>query len=161
MSLSWENYFLNLLDVVRSKSKDPSTKVGAIIFDSNNAIVSTGFNGFPIGVSDDVKRYEDRDTKYKFVVHAEMNAILLSARRGQKVEGCTILIDWYPCTNCAKAIIQSGIKEIWIDGRDYEKKDKYWRERWGDEILISKKMLQEAGISVRSIGEQNVQEKEK
>lgn len=92
------------------KSKDPSTKVGAVIVSPQNEIASMGYNGFPKGVDDSQERYADRETKYQYVVHAEENAVVFS--KGQTL-GSTIYI-WplFPCSNCAKLIIQSGIKRV-------------------------------------------------
>jgi dCMP deaminase len=109
----WDDYYLGLLDGIRSKSKDPSTKVGAIIVDGNNKIVSTGFNGFAIGVSDiEPSRYE-RPIKYDYTIHAELNAILLQARSGgSTLVGCRMYCSLHPCAACANAIVQSGITEV-------------------------------------------------
>lgn len=111
----WDMYYLHMLDMVKKKSKDPSTKVGAIIT-KNNKLVSSGFNGFAAGVHDDMKyfpeRYE-RPLKYDFTIHAEMNAILLNAREGgTALDGCTMYVSLHPCVPCANAIVQSGIKRV-------------------------------------------------
>ncbi len=108
---SWDVFFLELAQFVAEKrSKDPSTKVGAVIADSFNRIVSIGYNGFPRGVNDCPDLYANREEKYKRVVHAELNAILNAAR---PVNGCTIYI-WplFTCNECAKIIIQSGIERV-------------------------------------------------
>lgn len=104
--------------LVSSRSKDPSTKVGAVIFDTKtNRVVSVGYNGFPRGVSDHADRWEDRPTKYKFVVHAELNSILSS--KAQDLTGMSMVCTLEPCEECAKAIIQSGIKSVyWIESRE-------------------------------------------
>lgn len=112
-SISWDEYFMAVAQIVRARSKDPLTKVGACIV-RNNRIISTGYNGFPNGCDD--KKYpwgknNEKATMNKFfyVTHAELNAIL-NAR--QSVEDCTIYVTLFPCNECAKAIIQSGIKKI-------------------------------------------------
>ena len=94
------------------RSKDPNTQVGACIVDSNNIILSTGYNGFPYGCSDDLYPWEreGEDTKYNYVVHAELNAILNA--RGKNLKGARLYVDLFPCNECAKAIIQSGIGEV-------------------------------------------------
>jgi len=163
--MDWNAYFINMLDVVKQKSKDKSTKVGAIIVGKNHNILSTGFNGFPRGVIDDennisaytsphiqqnlkkeiLKRY-DRPDKYMWTEHAERNAIFNAARHGVALDGSSIYIDWIPCARCARAIIQSGIVSVIIDARDEEAKETYWNERWGDDMKIAKQMLKESGV---------------
>ena len=158
--MNWNEYFFEMIDVIKRKSKDPSTKVGCIITTNNNSIVSTGFNGFPIGVTDkniedygykrDIvkERYVNRKNKLMYMEHAERNSIYLASRRGIPLEGCKIYISWYPCCDCCRAIIQTGIKEIIIDGRNYDEDDKYWQERWKESIEVTKIMLKEAKIKI-------------
>jgi dCMP deaminase len=117
-------------------SKDPSTKVGAVIFDSSGRILSTGYNGFPRGVYDHEERYLDRETKYKFVVHAELNAILNAT---QPLTGDYLYVTLSPCSECAKAIIQSGI--VSVTYRDL-RSDPY-----------TNIMFREAGVEMQSIKE--------
>lgn len=108
--LKWYRRFLKLAEHVSYWSKDPSTKVGAVIVDKHNRVVGMGYNGFPRGVMDHEERYADRPTKYKYVVHAELNAILNAA---VPVDGATIFTyPFAPCTECAKAIIQAGIDRV-------------------------------------------------
>ena len=122
------------------RSKDPSTQVGAAIVDENHRVVSVGYNGFPQGVSDDefpwAREGATLDTKYAFVVHAELNAILNSQR---SVRGCSIYVSLFPCNECAKAIIQSGIKKIVYES------DKY---NGVDTNIASKRMLKAAGVEL-------------
>ena len=111
--ISWNEYFMGIAQVVRARSKDPNTKVGACIV-KDNRILSTGYNGFPHGCSDEEYPWskDDEDVtknKYFYVTHAELNAIL-NAR--QSVEGATLYVTLFPCNECAKAIIQSGIKKV-------------------------------------------------
>jgi len=122
------------------RSKDPNTQVGACIVDENNIIISTGYNGFPIGCSDDEFSWErtGEDTKYNYVVHAELNAILNSG--GRSLKGATLYVALFPCNECTKAIIQSGIKEI------VYLSDKYASE---GPTLAAKRMLQVAGVKTR------------
>jgi dCMP deaminase len=108
---NWDVFFLELAQFVAEKrSKDPSTKVGAVIVDEFNRIVSIGYNGFPRGVNDCPELYANREEKYKRVVHAELNAIL---NAGRSVAGCTLYV-WplFTCNDCAKIVIQSGIGRI-------------------------------------------------
>lgn len=112
--ISWDEYFMGVALLAAERSKDPSTQVGACIVDENNRILSTGYNGFPRGCSDDIfpwnRNEADGETKYPFVVHAELNAILNT--RGKSLVGSRVYVGLFPCHECAKAIIQSGIKEV-------------------------------------------------
>ena len=138
--LTWDEYFMGLAHLSALRSKDPSTQVGAAIVDENHRVVSVGYNGFPQGVSDAefpwAREGGTFDTKYAFVVHAELNAILNSQR---SVRGCTIYVSLFPCNECAKAIIQSGIKKIVYES------DKY---NGVDTNIASKRMLKAAGVEL-------------
>lgn len=133
---------LVVAQAISKLSKDPSTKVGATIIDDDCNVLSMGFNGFPRGVNDSPDRYTDRPTKYKYVVHAELNAIAQAARNGIRLMGSTLLVTaLYPCSNCAKAIIQSGIKKVLTPKMPNN-------DRWNEESEISKTMFEEAGVVV-------------
>ena len=112
--ISWDEYFMGIAILSSYRSKDPNTRVGACIVNDKNRIMSMGYNGFPMGCSDDDFPWErtgdDYDTKYPYVCHAELNAILNAG--GASLEGCKIYVALFPCNECAKAIIQSGIKEV-------------------------------------------------
>ena len=113
--ISWDEYFMGVSLLASMRSKDPNTQVGACIVGDDNKIISVGYNGFPRGCSDDVFPWERsganmNDTKYPFVCHAELNAILNAG--GQNLVGAKIYVALFPCNECAKAIIQSGIKEV-------------------------------------------------
>lgn len=110
--ISWDEYFMGVALLAARRSKDPNTQVGACIVDTNNVILTTGYNGFPIGCSDDEFPWdrEGEVTKYPYVVHAELNAILNAS--GKSLKGARIYVALFPCNECAKAIIQSGIKEV-------------------------------------------------
>ena len=114
--LSWESYFMGIAHLSALRSKDPNTQVGAVIVDENKKVVSIGYNGFPMGCDDDEYPWENEGdtlkTKYPYVVHAELNAILNSPR---SVKGCTIYVSLFPCHECAKAIIQSGIRKVYYE----------------------------------------------
>lgn len=142
--LSWDDYFMGLAHLSAMRSKDPSTQVGAAIIDPEMKIVGIGYNGFPRGISDDCFSWNREgdflDTKYPYVVHAELNAILNATT---KLHGCTIYVSLFPCNECAKAIIQSGIKEIVYED------DKYHDSQ---SVQASKNMLETAGISLRKLG---------
>ena len=138
--LTWDEYFMGLAHLSALRSKDPNTQVGAAIVDENHRVVSVGYNGFPTGVSDDEFPWSREGgvltSKYAFVVHAELNAILNSQR---SVRGCTIYVSLFPCNECAKAIIQSGIKKIVYES------DKY---NCVDTNIASKRMLKAAGVEL-------------
>ncbi|MBQ6560657.1 MAG: dCMP deaminase family protein [Erysipelotrichaceae bacterium] len=140
MVISWEDYFMGLAHLSALRSKDPNTQVGACIIDSEKKVVSIGYNGMPRGCNDNEFPWEREggflDTKYAFVVHAELNAILNSPR---SVKDCTLYVSLFPCNECAKAIIQSGIKKIVYES------DKYAGTEGN---IASKKMLEEAGVEL-------------
>jgi dCMP deaminase len=143
--LTWDEYFMGLAHLSALRSKDPNTQVGAAIVDENHRVVSVGYNGFPTGVSDDEFPWSREggvlESKYAFVVHAELNAILNSQR---SVRGCTIYVSLFPCNECAKAIIQSGIKRIVYES------DKY---NGVDTNIASKRMLKAAGVELVRISQ--------
>ena len=139
-AISWETYFMGIAHLSALRSKDPNTQVGAVIVDQEHKVVSIGYNGFPKGCSDDEYPWENEgsslETKYVYVVHAELNAILNSPRT---VKGCSIYVSLFPCHECAKAIIQSGILEIVYES------DKYASS---ESVLASKRMLESAGVKM-------------
>lgn len=140
--LSWDEYFMGIAKLAALRSKDPNTQVGACIVDNNNVILSTGYNGFPIGCSDDEFpwiRQADREeeTKYPYVVHAELNAILNAG--GKDLRGSRIYVALFPCNECAKAIIQSGIGEV------VYLSDKYKNTPM---TMASRRMLEMAGVKL-------------
>ena len=143
MVISWDEYFMGLAHLSALRSKDPNTQVGACIVDKDNKVVSNGYNGMPRGCNDQEFPWEREggflDTKYAYVVHAELNAILNSPR---PVSGCTIYVSLFPCNECAKAIIQSGIRKIVYESDKYD----------GTEgNIASKKMLNEAGVELQQL----------
>lgn len=140
--ISWDEYFMGVSLLAAKRSKDPNTQVGACIVDSNHVILSTGYNGFPLGCSDDELPWArtGEDTKYPYAVHAELNAILNSG--GKSLRDATIYVGLFPCNECAKAIIQSGIREVvYLD-------DKYANEK---STLASKRLLSMAGVKMRKL----------
>lgn len=108
-NLLWDYRFLQLAETVATWSKDPSTKVGSIIVDTNRRVIGLGYNGFPRGVKDDHHRYEDRELKLKLVCHAERNAL---DNAPGSVEGATLYATFFPCNECVKSIIQRGISKV-------------------------------------------------
>ena len=146
--LDWDEYFMGIARLSAERSKDPSTQVGACIVSKDKKILSVGYNGAPNGY-DDKHMPWDREgdfmnTKYAYVCHAELNAILNN--KGSNLEGATIYVDLFPCNECAKAIIQCGIKEI------VYKSDKY---NGTDGNIVSKKMLDYCGVTYRKYEESN------
>ena len=108
----WITYFFTIAKVVSEQSKDPSTKVGCVVVDNNKHILATGYNGFPVGMRDSDARYNDREFKLRHVCHAEANAICQRAQTGSCFKDAFIFVTLQPCIECAKLIIQSGIKEV-------------------------------------------------
>ena len=135
--ISWDEYFMGIAMLAARRSKDPSTQVGACIVSPENIIISTGYNGMPKGCSDDIFPWdrEGEETKYPYVVHAELNAILNA--NGRDLRQSRIYVALFPCNECAKAIIQSGVKEVLYLS------DKY-QGTMGN--LASKRMLDAAGV---------------
>lgn len=149
----WDRHFLELALHHSQLSKDPSTRVGSVIVGPDREILSAGFNGFPRGVADTAERLNDRDTKLKLVVHAEMNALLAAARTGMRLKGCSLYIAatdksgavWGgpPCTRCVVEIIQVGIAEIVT----YPLKGGF--SKWHDDLAFSRGLIDEVGIEYR------------
>ena len=135
--ISWDEYFMGVALLAAKRSKDPNTQVGACIVSPDNIILSTGYNGFPAGCSDDEYPWDrtGEETKYPYVVHAELNAILNA--NGKSLRGAKIYVALFPCNECAKAIIQSGIREV------VYLSDKYADS---DATKASKRMLNSAGV---------------
>lgn len=143
--ISWDEYFMGIAMLSSMRSKDPSTQVGACIVNENKKIMSVGYNGFPHGCSDDDFPWEragdsEIDTKYPFVCHAELNAILNNA--GAPLQGCSIYVALFPCNECAKAIIQSGIKKVLYISDKYKNTDG---------VKASKKMFDAAGVEYKQL----------
>ena len=140
--LSWDEYFMGVAMLSGMRSKDPNSQVGACIVSEDNKILSMGYNGFPKGCSDDefpwAREGEPLVTKYLYVTHSELNAIL--NYRGGSLEGAKLYVSLFPCNECAKAIIQSGMKEV------IYMQDKYADS---DATRASKKMFDMAGVKYR------------
>ena len=130
-------------------SKDRSTKVGALILGGDNSPLSWGYNGFPRGINDDSEERHQRPLKYSYSVHAEANAVYNAARSGIKLAGGKIYVsEMIPCNNCTMAIIQAGIKEVYLEEKAFDESNprvKAWIEQWE----VSKTMLLEAGVQIK------------
>ena len=145
MTDKWDIRFLELAKHISGWSKDPSTKVGCVVVGEDREIRSTGFNGFPRGISDDNERLTDRSKKYPLICHAEENAIMHAARIGISLKGSTAFVTWPPCSRCARSLIQAGVQEIVYPETDGIP------ERWLEDFTISNGMLLEAGVLVRTV----------
>lgn len=144
MSEKWDARFLELAKHISDWSKDPSTKVGCVVVGEDREIRSTGFNGFPRGIEDNIERLEDREQKYPLICHAEENAIMHAARIGVSLKGSTAYVTWPPCSRCARSLIQAGVREVVYSSEEEIP------ERWVEDFNISTSMLREAGVLVRS-----------
>jgi dCMP deaminase len=140
----WHKRYINLAKETSTWSKDPSRKIGAVIVGEHGQILSQGYNGFPRGVFDLPDRYDDRPTKYKYVVHAEMNAIYNATLNGVKCHGSSLYVWGLPvCSECAKGIIQVGIKHVYIPKSVFGV-----NAMWDEAFEFSKSMFAEAGVGV-------------
>ena len=147
--IGWDNYFMGVANLAAQRSKDPNTQVGACIVSQDKKILSTGYNGAPNGFEDEEMPWDREgdflNTKYAYVCHAELNAILNN--KGSILDGATIYVDLFPCNECAKAIIQCGIKEV------VYKSDKY---NGTDSNIVAKKMFDKCGVKYRTYESENV-----
>ena len=140
--LKWHKRFIELAEFISTWSKDPSTKVGSVIVDKYKRIVSTGYNGLPKDIEDTKERYENRDIKYKIILHAEENALAYAKR--DSVD-CTLYVSGLPpCAHCASLIISAGIKQVVFKKQEIP-------ERWIESIKLSKTILEEAEIKLIEI----------
>lgn len=143
MATKWDERFLEVARLVASWSKDRSTKVGAVIVGPYNDIRTVGYNGFPRGIDDEVEARHERPAKYKWTEHAERNAIYNAVLNHTSLEGCTMYLTWYPCADCARAIIQSGIPRL-VCGKGPDNSNPVFIE----DFKVTEPMLREAGITV-------------
>ena len=142
--MRWDLRFLKLAFEIANWSKDPSTKVGAVIADDQNRIIGIGYNGFPRGTSDAEELLNDRAIKYERVIHGEVNAILNSNR---SVEGCTLYeVPFGSCARCAALVVQSGIKRVVSPHHNLDSPLWDKQRRWEDSMKIGKQMFEEAGV---------------
>ena len=134
----WHTRFLDLAKHISTWSKDPSTQVGAVIVDNSKRIISTGYNGFSMGVHDNIERLENRDIKYEMIVHGEINAIVFAR---QDLTNTTLYTyPFMPCSRCASIVIQSGIKTVIAPFND--------NPRWKDSFEITQTLFSEAGVEL-------------
>ena len=141
---SWDELFMRMVYLISTKSRDPRTKIGAVLV-RDKRVVSMGYNGFPGGVKDLPDRYNNKSDKYKYVVHAEDNTILTASRFGISTVGTSLYTNGIPCCECSKSIIQGGVTEIIVH--------KQWPDMihsgWIESTTVSKTMLSESNIKIR------------
>ena len=143
-SINWDNRYMEMAELVSGWSKDPSTKVGAVIVSPENYVVSVGFNGFPRGIADN-DRLNQRGSKYMNIIHAEMNALMFAK---ESVKNCTLYTHpFQPCSQCAGCIIQSGITKI------VTKKLSNCQPKWYNDFKNARDMFSEAGLKLEIVGE--------
>jgi dCMP deaminase len=141
--MSWDNRWMDLAGFVAHFSKDRSRKTSAVIVNDRQDLIGIGWNGFPRGLNDDVPCRHERPAKYQWTEHAERNAIYNCAAHGTATRGCRIYMPWYPCADCARAIIQAGIVEIIAVEPDWDD------PKFGSDFKMVREMLGEARIPVR------------
>jgi dCMP deaminase len=144
----WDEYYLNICAVVASRSKDPNTQVGCVIAGPAHEIRSTGYNSLPRGIRDDAPERLVRPAKYLWMEHAERNAIYNAARCGTPLEGCTIYIALMPCMDCARAIVQAGIRQVVVSG---DRMRQYSSEYYDEHFRMVDQLFHEANIAVRQV----------
>jgi len=145
VNMNWTEYFLGLAEQVKLKSKDQSTQIGAVIVGIDNEVLSTGYNSFPRGIVDTKQERQERPEKYFYMVHAEINSIINAARTGVSTKNSTIYLTCgIPCTDCAKGIINAGIKTIFCKEICTTKNN----EKWNEQQKISLEMFKECGVQV-------------
>ena len=144
LDTKWKKRFLKLSKEIAEWSKDPSTKVGALIISEDRNIISTGYNGFPRGIEDSPDRLNNRELKYKFILHAEMNCIMNALYNGRSVKDCILFVHGLPpCSECTKSIIQAGIKKVITDSKA--------TNNWKESTKLSLEMLKEANVEIEFI----------
>ena len=145
LSNKWDKRYLALAEQVSTWSKDPSRQIGAVAVGSKGQVLAQGFNGFPRGIRDNPSRYSDRNLKYKLVVHAEMNVIYNATYNGVSLNDSTLYVHGLPvCSDCAKGIIQVGIKRVVMPTQEVPD---HWKESWE----FTQSMFREAGVNYEFI----------
>lgn len=152
MTISWDQYFITMANLAAMRSKDESTHCGSVIVDDMNHVVATGYNSFVRGINDNVPERQIRPQKYMWFEHGERNAIYSAAFRGISTRGCRIYVTGIPCCDCARGIIQAGIKEVVIQER------KEFGCEWDESIRVTKEMFEEAGVKLRVMKEGIIRE---
>lgn len=149
MVTKWDKRFMRLAREISTWGKDPSRKIGAIAVDSNRRILSTGYNGFPAGIEDSLNRLNDREEKYKYIVHAEKNCIYNACLNGISLKNASLYVWGLPvCSECAKGVIQVGITNVYCG---HDNNNDYHTSIWKESFSITKEMFAEAGVLVHEI----------
>ncbi len=143
--VSWDDLYMTMVYLIAMKSKDESTHIGAVAVGPDNEVISVGYNSFPRDINDDVAERQERPGKYSWMEHAERNIINNAALTGVRLKGCRMYTNGVPCTECARGVINAGIKEVIVD--------KWWNDnnvdKWEEEAKISSEMFEEARVKVR------------
>ena len=147
---SWDQYYLDICKVVAARSKDPNTQISCVIAGPAHEIRTTGYNSFPRGIRDEIPERLVRPTKYLWIEHAERNAICNAARCGTALEGCTIYVEIMPCMDCARAIVQAGIREVVVSR---ERMSQYSSQYYDEHFGLVEVLFREAGVTVRQVPE--------
>jgi len=140
----WHIRFLRIANEIAAWSRDPSTKVGCALV-KNKKIISTGYNGFPKNISDDLNRLSNREFKYEATIHAETNAIITAALHGISTEGSIAYTTFHPCSRCAAALINAGVTEVFISAKGPIP------ERWLENFLLAARLFEEAGVALHTL----------
>ena len=139
--LKWHNRYLELAQQVATWSKDPSSKIGAIAVGSKGQVLAQGYNGFPRGIEDNESRFENKELKYKYVVHAEMNLIYNASYNGVSLDESTVYVTGLPvCSECAKGLIQVGVQQVIMPTQEDTP------DKWVESFKLSKELFEEAGV---------------
>ncbi len=139
----WDERFLRIAYEVSSWSKDVGTKVGSVLV-QDRRIIATGFNGFPAGISDDLSRYESRELKLAYTVHAEVNALLNAARNGAQTDGSVLYVTFSPCVRCASSIIQAGVSRVVCPSIESAP------DRWQKDFKLGQSVMTEANVTINT-----------
>jgi dCMP deaminase len=147
---TWNQFFINMAEFVATKSKDTSTKVGCVVVGPDNDVRAIGYNGFPRLVDDTVQARLERPAKYLWTEHAERNAVYNAALTGTALKGCTAYMVWFPCAECARALIQSGIEYIKLskEGHDRRMQERKGSQVFRDSHFVAFEMLYEGDVKV-------------
>ena len=146
----WDKRFMQLAMHIGNWSKDRSRKVGCVIVGPSNEVRGVGYNGFLRGANDNIQERHNRPAKYLWTEHAERNAIYSAALVGMRLEGCRMYLPWFPCMDCARAIVQSGIKELIALEPDVND------PMWGEHFQSAIEMMREANVIVRFLGKAHI-----
>lgn len=144
--IKWARRYMDVAEQVATWSKDPNTKVGAVIVGRDGQILSQGYNGFPRGIADDARLIDGSESKNDYIIHAEMNAIFNAALSGTSIRGGTLVVNLCPCHRCALGIIQSGIKTVIVPHKDFTR-----TPRWEKSMTLGEKLLREAIVQYHDL----------